>query len=188
MSSPAIVDKIKVTAKVKEIKSAEFYEQMVEQALAVREEADKLAWRLGEIALNVSEHFGPKSLQDFARQIRVKHNTLRRYRDLVKKYPDWREKIEVFKMLSWTHFRIVAAREDRIKLLERACDENWSCEKLEQMTRPDKENIIDDGQHVPPRPELIFDLKIRLWYIGDQKEDARHVKKLKEKKKAGKSG
>lgn len=181
----AIVDAVKVKTILEEISPAELYDQLVEQAIAVREKADELAWRLGEIALNITTHFGAKALKDFARDIRIKYATLRRYRDVVKAYPEWRELIARFKLLSWTHFRGVAARPDKIKLLERASDENWSCEKMEKMTKPNQEDIIDDGKHVPPRPELIFDLQIRLWYIGNKMDDARYVirmNKLKKKK------
>lgn len=149
------------------------FEEFITRGQELREKADNLQWEFGDLAVEFTRQVGPKLLPDLARGIGVKIATLRRYRDVSTVFP---LKIrQAYAMLSWSHFRTVAAHEDRHLLLQRAHDENWSVEKTAMMVKP-KQEVIDDGLEVPPKPELAFDTKIRLWEIASPKEDARHIK------------
>jgi hypothetical protein len=150
------------------------FDEFISRGQELREKADNLQWEFGDLAVEFTNQMGSKFLADLARGIGVKIATLRRYRDVSQVFP--LEIRKAFEILSWSHFREVAANEDRHVLLTRAADENWSVEKLGVMAKPNKTNVIDDGKNVPPKPELAFDLEMRLWYISNPKEDARHVK------------
>lgn len=150
------------------------FDEFIQRGMDLREKADNLQWEFGDLALEFTRLMGTKFLPDLARGIGVKIQTLRRYRDVSAVFP--LQIRQAFPMLSWSHFREVAASEDRNLLLTRAHDENWTVEKLGKMAKPQKEDLIDDGKKVPPKPELSFDLQLRLWYIANPKEDGRHVK------------
>lgn len=150
------------------------FDEFIQRGQDLREKADNLQWEFGDLALEFTRLMGGKFLPDLARGIGVKVTTLRRYRDVSEVYP--LQIRQAFEILSWSHFREVAANEDRHVLLTRAADELWSVEKLGTMAKPKKQDLIDDGKHVPPKPELAFDLELRLWYIANPKEDGRHIK------------
>ena len=150
------------------------FEDFITRAIELREKADNLQWEFGDLALEFTRMCGAKLLPDLARGVGISVATLRRYRDVSQSFP--LEIRNAFPMLSWSHFREVCAKEDKNLLLTRASDENWSVEKLAVMAKPDQSDVIDDGKFVPKKPELLFDTNIRLWYIGNAKEDGRHVK------------
>ena len=150
------------------------FEEFITRGQELREKADNLQWEFGDLALEFTRTVGAKHLPDLARGIGVKIATLRRYRDVSAAFPLAVRK--GYAMLSWSHFRTVAAHEDRVVLLQRAHDENWSVEKTAVMAKPKQQDVIDDGGHVPPKPELSFDTEVRLWEIANAKEDARHVR------------
>lgn len=150
------------------------FDEFIQRGMDLRERADNLQWEFGDLALEFTRLMGKQFLPDLARGIGIKLSTLKRYKDVSAAFP-----IAIrmaYPTLSWSHFREVAANEERTVLLLRANDENWSVEKLGVMSKPDKENLIDDGKLVPKKPELMFDREMRLWYISNPKEDARHVK------------
>jgi hypothetical protein len=147
------------------------YENLLQRGLELREKADGLSWELGDLAIEASLTFDKNLFKQFAREIGVKVGTLKRYRDVAKAYPD-KEVREELRILSWSHFRQVAANPDRVQILRKACDENWSVEKLTKMTS-DEPDLIDDGQNVPPRPELNLCLKCRKWYIPDSEDQCK---------------
>lgn len=150
------------------------FEEFIQRGMELREKADNLQWEFGDLAVEFTRLMGKKFLPDLARGIGVKISTLRRYKDVSLAFP--LEIRKAFEILSWSHFREVAANEDRNLLLTRAADELWSVEKLGVMAKPNKQDLIDDGMAVPSKPELAFDTDLRLWYITNPKEDARHVK------------
>ncbi len=159
------IEEAKVTTKIEE----HTFEDFVGLGMNLREKADNLSWALGDLAIDVTTKFGREGFNAFAKEIGVKVNTLRRYRDVARAYPKKKIRKELM-ILSWSHFRQVAAKEDRILLLTRACDESWSCEKLIEMTKDNKDDIIDDGKPVPPKPEMILCLKCRKWKILNKSE------------------
>jgi hypothetical protein len=150
------------------------FEEFITRGQELREKADNLQWEFGDLAVEFTAKVGNKFLPDLARGIGVQVSTLRRYRLVSEVFPF---KIrEAYRLLSWSHFRTVAAHEDRHLLLQRAHDENWSVEKTAVMAKPKQQDVIDDGLHVPPKPDVSFDTEIRLWYIANPKEDARHIR------------
>lgn len=141
-------------------------EELISRGMELRSKGDNIVWELGDLASEVTRQFGPKELRIFSQHIGVKIATLRRYRDVSRAYTI--EQREEFALLPWSAFRQIAANPDRVAILRRAHDENWSVEKLMMMTQEDQRKVIDDGQIVPPRPEMEFCLGCRKWYIGDE--------------------
>ncbi len=140
-------------------------EDLISRGMELREKKDNISWELGDLAIEVTRLFGPRYLPEFSKGIGIIVSTIRRYRDISKTYsPEMREK---YSFCSWSHFRQVAAREDRLEWLERACDEQWSLEKLTVMTKKDQSGVIDDGLPVPPMPEMELCLGCRRWHPVD---------------------
>lgn len=149
------------------------FDEFIQKGLDLREKADNLQWEFGDLAVEFTRLMGKKFLPDLARGIGIKIATLRRYKDVSVVFP--LQIRAAYPMLSWSHFREVAANENRNLLLLRANDENWSVEKLGVMSKPVQDGVVDDEHLVPPKPELAFNRQLRLWFIANQKEDARHV-------------
>lgn len=150
------------------------FEEFLSRGMELRERADNLQWEFGDLAVEFVRICGPKLLPDLARGVGIAVNTLKRYCDVSETFPLATRM--AYPMLSWSHFREVSKKEDKYLLLQRAHDENWSVEKLGVMAKDDRSDVIDDGKFVPPKPELRFDTNVRLWYIGNQNEDARYVR------------
>jgi hypothetical protein len=119
---------------------------------------DNLQWVLGDFAIIVERDLGP-ALSDVAAQMGVEEKTLRRYRDIAKRYPQpLREK---FPKLAWTHFKRAAGQPDAEKWLELADDNDWSTDMLAIQIR-------DKGAVTPlpaDRPRLVECLTCNGWYM-----------------------
>jgi hypothetical protein len=138
-------------------------EDLITIGQELREKKDNISWEMGDLAIEVTRSYGPKALEAFSKGVGIQLSTIRRYRDVAKAYPvDFRQEVA---MLSWSHFRTVAARDDRFELLKRAHDENWSIDKMMAMVQKDQTKVIDDGKFVPPKPEMMFCTICRKWYI-----------------------
>lgn len=140
-------------------------EDCITRGLVLREAKDNISWELGDLAILITDQFGPKFLNEFSKGIGIEVSTIRRYRDVAKAYSA--EDREKFKMLSWTHFRMVAAQENRLELLEKAADNSWSAEKLGMAVKAG-EDFIDDGEPVPPKPEMVFCSGCRKWGFANR--------------------
>ena len=140
------------------------YDDFVERIKELLEKKDNIQWEVGDTAIVMTEKFSGKVISQLSKDTGIDAATVRRYRDVSKAYPVWfREEVGI---LSWSHFRQVAARPDRQEVLRRAHDENWTIKKLRVMTQPDQSKVIDDGMIVPPQPPMLFcrDPKCRKWY------------------------
>ena len=143
-------------------------EEIITRGQEIREQTDHSNWEYGDLAIETTDLFGPKTMPIVATQIGIPVSSFRRCRDVAKAYPlPIREELA---MLSWSHFKQVAGNPDRFQILRRAHDENWTFEKLCVFTKPDKSRLIDDGKFVPPKPEMKFDVVCRKWYLVDPKE------------------
>lgn len=160
-------DAVSVEVKIEEAT----LEDLITRGLELREKKDNISWELGDLAIMVTDQFGPKYLSEFSKKIGIEIGTIRRYRDVAKAYTI--EEREEFKMLSWTHFRMVAAKENRIELLTKAVDNEWSAEKMGVAAKSGTD-FIDDGKPVPPKPELVFCSGCRQWGFAN-KEDAETI-------------
>lgn len=137
-------------------------EEFLEVGKNLVEHEENLQWALGDWADEATNRFGPKYLKANAKELRKPLSTIRRYRDVARKYPvDIRQE---FSFVPWTIFRTLAPYSDRFNWLKRCHDEGWSFEKLKEMLKP---SAIDDGKVVPPKPEMDFCVNCRRWYIVD---------------------
>jgi len=147
-------------------------EEFISIGMELREKKDNISWDYGDLAIEVTNAFGSKYLKEFCKGVGIPVESIRRYRDVSKAYPN-KEFRESVRALSWSHFRVVAAQLDREQLLIRAHDDSWSVEKLAEMTRTRKQKeqqLVDDGLPVPPKPELYFCPGCRHWYILSAEE------------------
>lgn len=142
------------------------WDGIVQLGQELREQSDKEQFLWGDLAIFVTQNFGPENLRDYALSIKKDYKTLCRYRDVAKAYtPEERER---FSYLSWTHFRAAAAKPNRIELLENAADKDYSVEKMEVMASDD-DGVIRDVDDVPPKPKLQFCRISKKWYIPSEK-------------------
>lgn len=139
------------------------WEILVTAGMQARELKDGIQWYLGELGMKAVKDYGTDALGKFANEIGVEKSTLSRYRDVAKAFP--REIREKYKALSWTHFRTIAARENRDELLERAHDDNMS---VEQLVRVVAQEV--SGVERPRRPGLVL-CTCGKWYIGPKDVD-----------------
>lgn len=96
-------------------------------------------WMLGDLAKGVVKDYGEKKLEKYANDIKEIYNTLRRYRDVAKKFEIARR--HAFSDLSFTHFQSCAGQDDPDPehWLKLAHDNNWSCERLREEIQKFKE-------------------------------------------------
>jgi len=113
------------------------WEELISYGLELREKKDNIQWELGDIALQVGTVYGEDRLGEFAGQIGINKNTLRRYRVVSKAFP----KENRLPFLSFTHHMLMAGHEDRMFWLQRASDNSWSCEKLDIEMKKSKQQI-----------------------------------------------
>lgn len=116
------------------------WEEMISYGLELREKKDIVQWELGDLALQVATIYGEDKLGEFAGRIGINKNTLRRYRLVAKAF----KKENRHSFLSFTHHLIVAAHEDKTFWLERASDNEWSCEMLEVEMKKAKQQLDKD--------------------------------------------
>ncbi len=139
------------------------WDEIVQYGQEKRAHADREQFEWGDLAAWVTKLFGAKKLREYSTAIKINYRTLCRYRDVANAYTQAER--EQFSYLSWTHFRKVAAREDRIRLLEEAADKDWSVEKMAVMTKEDQTDVITDVEDVPHKPKLEFCRVSKKWYI-----------------------
>lgn len=135
------------------------YEELVQRGLELRESKDDTNWELGDLAIMVHSISGPKELKNFSKSIGIPVTTIRRCMDVSKAYePQIRSE---YKFLSWSHFRAVAAQNDKVQWLEKAFDNEWSVEKLNLAV---KDMLpVDERRNIPAKPEMIFCEKCGKW-------------------------
>lgn len=89
-------------------------------------------WQLGDLALEVATSYGEGSLDKFAKEIGVAHNTLQDYRRVAQAYP---ELLERSHNSTWSVYRVLAALDDRHKLIKAG------------MTVVDARRMVEDRKH-----------------------------------------
>ncbi len=77
-------------------------------------QAAKSQWKLGDLALEVETHYAERSLEEYADEIGVALDALQDYRYVASRY----EKSVCTDNVSWSVFKILAAQEDRAKLIK----------------------------------------------------------------------
>lgn len=152
-------------------------EDYVSKGMELREQTDNTQWAWGDLASDVTYEFGSKFVKEYAKMVGMPVATLRRYRDVARAWePDVREE---FKIVPWSIFRELAAKENRLDILRRCADEQWSFEKLKEIMKP---TAIDDDKFIPPKPELKLCATCRKWKIADSEficKDETHIETVK---------
>jgi hypothetical protein len=69
-------------------------------------------WKLGDLAREVETNYGENSLAKYATALNMEYNTLRRYRDVAKAFPE-----SATRVADWSVCRELAAQSDRVELV-----------------------------------------------------------------------
>lgn len=155
-----IVDQVKASTKKNELT----LEDLISLGLELRQKRDGINWGLGDIAVEIIDKMGGKKiLPQFASQVGVPAKTLKRYANVARSFPDEKLRQE-YGILSFSHFKLLAARDDRHEWLVRAVDENLTVERLNVLLNGGSKTI-DDGKPVPAKPEMALCMRHRKWYI-----------------------
>lgn len=156
-----IVDEVKLKTKSNQLS----LEDLISLAVELRRKRDGINWGLGDIAVEIIDNMGGKKLlPQFASQINIPAKTLKRYANVSRAFPDQKLRDE-YNILSFSHFKLLAARDDRYEWLMRAANENITVERLNVLLNGAKGIVVDDGKPVPAKPEMALCLKHRKWYI-----------------------
>jgi hypothetical protein len=115
------------------------YESLVKQG----RQAAKSQWTLGDLASRVEIAYGDGKLQEYAEDIGVDYRTLLDYRTVARAY----EKSERSD-LPWSVHRVLAAQEDRVKLVT---DPKLTYRAAQALIRGRKELVATPG--IPPLEE-----------------------------------
>lgn len=127
----------------------EHWKKLVNEGIEARQRQDGAQWDLGDLALKVEKRYGKDTLGKYADEIGVDENTLEWYRYVSSKY----QKLDRSNFsLSWTHFKVVASREDRLDWLKKAEKEGWSVRRLEEEVKK-----VSKPKN-PPMPKGEFDV------------------------------
>lgn len=109
------------------------WEQSVREGIRARRRSDESLWTIGDLARTVEARYGERSLKRFADAISVDYERLREARWVASCY-DGQNAVRTAQV-SWSHHRVVAARDDRGKWLERAAREGWTKQRLTEEVR-----------------------------------------------------
>jgi hypothetical protein len=144
-------------------------EEAVSYGMELRARVDGLQWHFGDYAVEVEQDLGQGALEEVATEINVQIGTIRRYRDVAKKYPaEIRAK---YPRLSWTHFRNAYGAESPETWLEKADSESWSAGMLSVQVNSKGNVKIEE---VPRMVQCVHDNK---WYLVGKnvcKENGKH--------------
>jgi len=105
----------------------ETYGDLVEMGIRAKQQKEEMKWTLGDIARRLETHHGQHTLEEYAKAMGEDPSTLKRYRWVAGVYG---EKVHRRTNLSFTHHQLVAARKDRLELLEKAESFGWSSKQL----------------------------------------------------------
>ena len=121
------------------------WQELVEAGLVARVSKDDSQWELGDLASEVQKDYGKDKLGEYAEDVNMEKQTMKVYRYVATSY----EKVIriTFSQLSFLHFQVVAALDDRESWLQLALDNNWTVEKLREEIR--KSVRVDS----PPLPD-----------------------------------
>ncbi len=135
------------------------WEGLVNEGIEARKMGDQSNWRLGDLALQVETTRGRhgKGLQEYADSIKANYSTLVEYRTVAKKFP------ERSGTISWSHYQVVAARDDAEAILAEHGD--LSIAGLRQWLREHPE-VADEGLYRtlvidPPWPMEKIEREVR---------------------------
>lgn len=142
------------------------WDDLVQLGQEIRDRRDKMQFALGDVAIDITRLFGSQKLKEYAKDIKYPYKTILRYRDVSKAYS--LQEREQFSYCNWTQFRDFAAKENRIELLTKSADKDWSPEKSEVMASDDP-NVIRDVDDVPSKPRLKFCYTSHQWYIPENR-------------------
>lgn len=114
---------------VQEIRARRSWEELISDGMESRATKDESQWKLGDLALEVETSYGDDALGKFSREVGVRKKTMYEYRRVAKAFPQSARRLA---KLSFTHYQIAADTEQPEAWLERADDNDWSCEQLQR--------------------------------------------------------
>lgn len=110
-----------------------YWDEFVARGKELRERADGIQWELGALALTIETTYGLNDLARFAQQIGVAFDALHDYRYVASRF------VVRPTNLSFGVLRVLAPRDDREALAERAAVEHWTVKRARDETRPQRD-------------------------------------------------
>ena len=114
------------------------WEEAVSAGLELREAKDTSQWKLGDLALTVEKTYGLDSIGKFSTDININKKSLQQYRRVSAAFPPASRS----RLLSHRHHLILAAREDRFKMIKECEDNGTTTSQLEMMLSKNPQTVI----------------------------------------------
>jgi len=105
-----------------------YWDDHVRQGREARERRDGAQWTLGDLAASVETTYGDASIQKYAEEVGIPYDTLRRYRDVARRFPESAR----HRALSFGHHQSVASLDDPAPWLRMAAHGGWSVSRLRE--------------------------------------------------------
>ncbi len=141
------------------------FDELVQLGLEIRSDMDNVNWRLGDLAIEVTRVFDgqPKQFAAYSKSIGVSVKSFSRCRDVAKVYPLTMR--EDYSFLSWSHFRRVAALEDKEKWLQMAVENQWSVEKM--WVASGGHGKVNMLKAIGPKPVMEYREDLQMWQFRE---------------------
>lgn len=114
------------------IYNQEDFSNIVEEYKLLILEGERNIWDRADRAHKIANEYG--KLKEFAEEVGENYGTLKQYSYVAKQY----EKQFRYEMLSFRHHMVVAHKEDRYALLQKAVENNWTTAELQNYIQPQK--------------------------------------------------
>jgi hypothetical protein len=121
------------SGRVKEVAMIRSREEYVLGFTEARMLDDKAGWMIGDLGLECEKDCGPDGLREILEISGLEYTTVRQRIWLARAYPP----VTRVTNLSLSHYRAVAAMDDRLEWLARAEEGRWSVKQLREETRSD---------------------------------------------------
>lgn len=141
---------------VQEISVKRPWQELITQGMHYRILKDRSQWELGDLAGEIEKDYGVDAIGEFAREIGIQKKTLYEYRRIAKAY----NKVHRMELLSFHHHQIALGTKDPADWLEKAHDNNWSCEQMfKEIQKTSSEKAQAD------KPKVLLCDTCGKWYL-----------------------
>lgn len=135
-------DVVIVGSSAEDLKASE-YAKLVEEG----RKAANVQWTLGDLALKVETGYGEGRLQQYADEVGVEYESLRKYRDVSRAWPENVRNVSQ----KWSVHMVLASQPDRSQLIKPSAAK-WTVAKAREFVKVRKEEA-DRKKAVAPAPK-----------------------------------
>lgn len=109
------------------------YESLCDEGRAIVESMDRDRWRLGDLAITVSKHYGSDTINEFAKDIGISKSAAKQYRRCAEFYEKDTRVSFLDTNITYSHFRVaIRARIQYLAIdwLHKASSNGWTVDEL----------------------------------------------------------